>query len=141
MNIAFLVTRADPIGGAQIHVRDLAAAVRREGHSPTVLLSGSGPFVDDLRARGIPVVILRHLVNPIRPYQDVRAFWTGLRQAVQTTLYGGSETPVRGMAVRNEPIEGHDSSPAVGTCCDDRLCMLPAHRKRRETVSSSASRA
>jgi glycosyltransferase involved in cell wall biosynthesis len=75
MNIAFLVTRADPIGGAQIHVRDLAGAVRREGHSPTVLLSGSGPFVDDLRAHGIPVVILRHLVNPIRPYQDLRAFW------------------------------------------------------------------
>jgi glycosyltransferase involved in cell wall biosynthesis len=75
MNIAFLVTRADPIGGAQIHVRDLATAVRREGHSPTVLLSGSGPFVDDLRAHGIPVVILRHLVNPIRPYQDLRAFW------------------------------------------------------------------
>jgi glycosyltransferase involved in cell wall biosynthesis len=75
MNIAFLVTRADPIGGAQIHVRDLAAAVRREGHSATVLLSGSGPFVDDLRAHGIPVVILRHLVNPIRPYQDFRAFW------------------------------------------------------------------
>jgi glycosyltransferase involved in cell wall biosynthesis len=73
MNIAFLVTRADPIGGAQIHVRDLAAAVQREGHTPTVLLSGSGPFVDDLRAKGIPVVILRHLSNPIRPYQDLRA--------------------------------------------------------------------
>ena len=73
MNIAFLVTRADPIGGAQIHVRDLAAAVQREGHAPTVLLSGSGPFVDDLRAKGIPVVVLRHLANPIRPYQDLRA--------------------------------------------------------------------
>jgi glycosyltransferase involved in cell wall biosynthesis len=31
--------------------------------------------VDDLRAHGIPVVILPHLVNPIRPYQDFRAFW------------------------------------------------------------------
>jgi glycosyltransferase involved in cell wall biosynthesis len=75
VNIAFLVTRADPIGGAQIHVRDLAAAVRRAGHSPTILLSGSGPFVDDLRAHGIPVIVLRHLVNPIRPHQDIRAFW------------------------------------------------------------------
>jgi len=74
LNIAFLVTRADPIGGAQIHVRDLAVAVRRAGHSPTVLLSGSGPFVEDLRAQGIPVVVLRHLVNPIRPYRDLRAF-------------------------------------------------------------------
>jgi glycosyltransferase involved in cell wall biosynthesis len=73
VKIAYLVTRADPIGGAQIHVRDLAAAVRAQGHSPVVLISGSGPFVDDLRARGIPVVILRHLIGPMRPLTDLRA--------------------------------------------------------------------
>lgn len=73
MKIAYLVTRADPIGGAQIHVRDLAVAVKAKGHEPTVLLSGTGPFVDDLRARGIPVVVLQHLVNPMRPLRDLRA--------------------------------------------------------------------
>src|SRR3954462_3356485 len=73
MNIVFLVTRADPIGGAQIHVRDLATALQQQGHSATVVLSGSGPFVDDLRSRGIPVIVLRNLVNPIRPYRDLRA--------------------------------------------------------------------
>lgn len=73
MNIAFMVTRAYPVGGAQIHVRDLAAAVRDQGHSPTILTSGSGPFIDDLRARGIPTVVLRHLTAPMRPVRDVRA--------------------------------------------------------------------
>jgi len=73
VKIAYLVTRADPIGGAQIHVRDLAVAVKAKGHEPTVLLSGTGPFVDDLRARGIPVVVLQHLVNPMRPLRDLRA--------------------------------------------------------------------
>ena len=73
MRIAYLVTRADPIGGAQIHVRDLAVAVKAKGHEPTVLLGGNGPFIDDLRARGIPVVVLRHLVRPIRPLRDLRA--------------------------------------------------------------------
>ena len=73
MKIAYLVTRADPLGGAQIHVRDLADAVRAQGHSPTVLISGSGPFVDDLRARNIPVIILRHLGAPMRPLRDLRA--------------------------------------------------------------------
>jgi glycosyltransferase involved in cell wall biosynthesis len=71
--IAYMVTRADPIGGAQIHVRDLAGAVRAEGHSPTVITSGSGPFIEDLRARGIPVIILRHLSAPIRPWRDLLA--------------------------------------------------------------------
>jgi glycosyltransferase involved in cell wall biosynthesis len=73
VRIAYVVTRADPIGGAQIHVRDLAAAVRRQGHTATVITSGSGPFVDDLRAQDTPTVVLRHLAVPIGPVRDFRA--------------------------------------------------------------------
>ena len=73
MRIAYIVTRADPIGGAQIHVRDLAAAVRRQGHSATVITSGSGPFVHELRAQDTPTVVLRHLAGPINPVRDFRA--------------------------------------------------------------------
>jgi glycosyltransferase involved in cell wall biosynthesis len=73
VRIVYMVTRADPVGGAQIHVRDLATAVRAQGHSPTVITSGNGPLVDDLRSRGIPVVLLRHLSAPMRPLRDLRA--------------------------------------------------------------------
>jgi glycosyltransferase involved in cell wall biosynthesis len=73
VKIAYIVTRADPIGGAQVHVRDLAAAVRAQGHSPTVITSGSGPFVDELHAQQTPTIILRHLSAPIGPVRDLRA--------------------------------------------------------------------
>ncbi|MGI9042285.1 MAG: glycosyltransferase family 4 protein [Gemmatimonadales bacterium] len=73
MNIAYIVTRAAPIGGAQIHVRDLAVAMQAQGHSPAVLTGGGGSLVDDLRAKGIPVVVLRHLAAPMRPLRDLRA--------------------------------------------------------------------
>jgi len=73
VKIAFMVTRADPVGGAQIHVRDLAGAVRDQGYFPTVITSGSGPFIDDLRTRGIPTVVLRHLTAPMRPLHDLGA--------------------------------------------------------------------
>lgn len=73
MRIVYIVTTASPIGGAQIHVRDLAAAVSAQGHSPSVITSGSGPFIDDLRRLGIPVVVLRHLSVPIHPLRDWRA--------------------------------------------------------------------
>ena len=73
MKIAYLVTRADPIGGAQIHVRDLAAAARAQGHEPTVITSGQGPFVDSLRSQSVPTVVLRHLCAPIAPVGDLRA--------------------------------------------------------------------
>jgi glycosyltransferase involved in cell wall biosynthesis len=74
MKLAYIVTRADPIGGAQVHVRDMALAVRQAGHQATVLTSGSGPFVDDLRAQGTPVRLMEHLSMPIAPVRDYRAF-------------------------------------------------------------------
>ncbi len=73
MRIAYIVTRADPIGGAQIHVRDLAAEVQAQGHFATVITSGSGPFIDDLRAQHTPTIVLRHLTVPIDPARDLRA--------------------------------------------------------------------
>jgi glycosyltransferase involved in cell wall biosynthesis len=75
VKIAYIVTRADPIGGAQIHVRDLAVAMREHGHSSIVLTGGSGLFVDDLRARNTPTIVLRHLTMPIAPTRDLRALW------------------------------------------------------------------
>ena len=73
LKIAYVVTRAEPIGGVQIHVRDLAVSLRAQGHTPTILTGGAGPFVDVLRATGIPVVVLPHLTVPIHPIRDWRA--------------------------------------------------------------------
>jgi glycosyltransferase involved in cell wall biosynthesis len=77
------VTRADPIGGAQIHVRDLTVALRAEGHSVTVITSGSGPLVEDLHAQGTQVVLLRHLTVPINPLRDIFAM-AEIRRALST---------------------------------------------------------
>ena len=73
MRVAYIVTKADPIGGAQIHVRDLATAMVDQGHSALVITSGTGPFIDELRARNIPVAVLRNLGVPIHPFRDLRA--------------------------------------------------------------------
>jgi glycosyltransferase involved in cell wall biosynthesis len=73
VKIAYIVTRAEPIGGAQIHVRDMAEAMQRRGHAVIVLTGGEGHFTEDLRARNIETVILDHLTVPIRPWKDLRA--------------------------------------------------------------------
>lgn len=73
LRIAFVITRSDAIGGAQIHVRDLAGALHDEGHVVRVWVGGQGPFVDVLRQRGLEVAPLRHLVAPLRPWTDARA--------------------------------------------------------------------
>lgn len=73
MRIAYTITRTDDLGGAQIHVRDLATALRKRGHDTIVLAGGGGVVARQLEERGVPVVQLRHMARPLRFGQDSRA--------------------------------------------------------------------
>ncbi|QIA26691.1 glycosyltransferase family 4 protein [Thermaerobacter sp. PB12/4term] len=71
--MVLVVTRADRIGGAQVHVLDLARGLRARG-VPTVVITGPpGPFTTALEQAGIPHRSLPHLVRPVRPLADLRA--------------------------------------------------------------------
>jgi glycosyltransferase involved in cell wall biosynthesis len=74
LKIAYIVTRADPIGGAQVHVRDLASALLNHGHQPIVVTSGSGAYTEGLLAAGVPTITLGTLGVAINPLRDLRAF-------------------------------------------------------------------
>jgi glycosyltransferase involved in cell wall biosynthesis len=73
VRVVYVITRADVVGGASVHVRDLAAGMRDRGHEPTVLIGGEGPVTEELDAAGIPYRSLRHLARSINPVRDVRA--------------------------------------------------------------------
>lgn len=72
VRIAYVITRSDAIGGAHVHVRDLALHLLRQGHAVKVLVGGEGPFTEELADKGIPYRSLRHLVRPIRPGTDLQ---------------------------------------------------------------------
>jgi len=73
MRIAYVITRSDDLGGAQIHVRDLASALSSAGHEVTVLAGGGGILARQLRERDVEIVELGHMARPIRPLSDTRA--------------------------------------------------------------------
>lgn len=73
MRIAYIITRSDDLGGAQIHVRDLTSALHGSDHEVVVLVGGGGVLARQLEARGVEVVQLRHMARPIRPFSDFRA--------------------------------------------------------------------
>lgn len=73
MHICFLVTRGDSIGGAQIHVRDMALALHRDGHIVTVLTGAAGDMTSQLEEGGVGWKLVSSLVRPIRPIQDLKA--------------------------------------------------------------------
>lgn len=83
MKIVYVLTRADEIGGVQVHVRDLAMALRRSGHDVTVLAGSPGALSDQLGAGGVRYENVPALVRPIAPWRDavaVRQLYAILRR-------------------------------------------------------------
>ena len=66
-----MLTRADVLGGAQSHVRELSMELRNLGHEVTVITGAPGIFTARLRAAGIPSVQVASLVRPLRPHLDL----------------------------------------------------------------------
>jgi glycosyltransferase involved in cell wall biosynthesis len=79
MKIAYLITRMDEYGGAQIHVRDLALWLKGQreggGHEPLVLSGWQGKVSDFLESQDIACHEVPDLVRQIDPVKDVKAFF------------------------------------------------------------------
>ncbi|WP_264887134.1 glycosyltransferase family 4 protein [Stutzerimonas stutzeri] len=73
MKIAYVITRSDALGGASVHLLDLAQGMLRLGHDVVVLVGGTGTVTDRLQQDGIPYRSLTHLVRPFKPVSDIRA--------------------------------------------------------------------
>jgi glycosyltransferase involved in cell wall biosynthesis len=74
MKIAYVITRSDAVGGATIHVRDMAGAMRDRGHEVLVLVGGEGPVTQQFDAAGVPFRALRHLRRALNPVGDLLAY-------------------------------------------------------------------
>ncbi len=73
MKIAYVITRCDDLGGAQVHVRDLALAVKKKGGQAFVLGGSRGVMSEQLAEKGIPFIELRSLQRSILPFRDLAA--------------------------------------------------------------------
>lgn len=73
MKIAYLITRMDEYGGAQIHVRDLSLWLKGQGHEPVILAGWPGRVSDFVESQGIEFIEIPNLVRPIDPVKDMRA--------------------------------------------------------------------
>jgi glycosyltransferase involved in cell wall biosynthesis len=74
MRIAYIVTRADEIGGAQVHVRDLATAMHQAGHEVSVIAGSAGELSRQLTERGVPFHSVPTLHRELHPWRDLKSF-------------------------------------------------------------------
>lgn len=73
MKIQYIITRSDTIGGAQVHVYDLAKKMHDLGHDVTVLVGGRGIFYTLLQENGIKVIELKKLRRELNIINDFLA--------------------------------------------------------------------
>lgn len=73
MKIAYVITRADAVGGASVHVRDMARAMLERGHEVMVFIGGEGAVTEQLARAGVPYRPLAYLGREVRPGRDLRA--------------------------------------------------------------------
>lgn len=71
--ILFVLTRADSLGGAQIHVRDLALEYRRRQADVHVAVGQAGVLSEYLENQGFKVHRIPSLIRPIHPIKDAAA--------------------------------------------------------------------
>ncbi|BBW90321.1 glycosyl transferase [Pseudoalteromonas sp. PS1M3] len=79
MKICYVITKADEIGGAQIHIRDLSKSLLKDGHTPVVITGEKGLLVDYLYEMGIEVYVVNDLQRSISIKKDIRALWKILK--------------------------------------------------------------
>jgi len=75
VRVVYVITRSDVMGGASIHLLDLAKGVQSRGHNVTILVGGEGIVVDRAREKGLPCVPLRYLVREISLFRDLRCYF------------------------------------------------------------------
>ena len=73
MRVAFVITRADEVGGAHIHVRYMSSWLKTKGMDVRVFVGGSGPFIDILEDASLCYSQLRYMKRPISPLKDIMA--------------------------------------------------------------------
>jgi glycosyltransferase involved in cell wall biosynthesis len=84
MHVAFIVTRGDAVGGATVHVRDMARHLMDHGHRATVLIgaSPSGDAIAEMRRHHIACAPIASLRRDIQPVRDIAAV-SEIKQALR----------------------------------------------------------
>jgi glycosyltransferase involved in cell wall biosynthesis len=82
MRLILLVTRADTIAGAQVHILELAKMLHANSHDVLVVTGAQGLFTVALHQQEIPTLACDSLQRSINPWKDWQALLS-LRQIIK----------------------------------------------------------
>ncbi|MFA0182679.1 glycosyltransferase family 4 protein [Vibrio cyclitrophicus] len=73
MRILYVITKADEIGGAQVHVRDLSTKIKNDGHDVLVVTGEYGALTDQLKSLDIQFKVVPSIVRDIKLLLDIKS--------------------------------------------------------------------
>lgn len=73
MRILFILTRGDAVGGASIHVRDMARRLIDDGHQALILVGQGQEVPDALQAAEVPYCQINSMDRSVHPWNDLKA--------------------------------------------------------------------
>jgi len=110
LNILYVITRGDSIGGAQTHLLDFARGHVAARHQMTTVIGTRGPLFDELTALGVPTIELPSLKKEIHPLADARA----IRDLVRVIK-----------RVQPDVVSCHSSKSGIVGRIAARICKVP----------------
>lgn len=76
IKVCYIITKADDIGGAQVHVRDLANLVNKNGGCAIVITGEEGELTRQLRELNINYKVIPNLKRNISLFDDIKAVFS-----------------------------------------------------------------
>lgn len=74
MKIVYIITRSDVLGGASVHLLDLAKGMLLKGHQVHILVGGTGAFTEALEKENIGYTALTHLKRELSVQDEVLGY-------------------------------------------------------------------
>lgn len=75
MKIVYIITRSDVLGGASVHLLDLAKGMIEKGHQVHILVGGTGAFTESLDKNNIAYTSLTHLKRELSVQHEVLGYF------------------------------------------------------------------
>ena len=75
MKIVYIITRSDVLGGASVHLLDLAQGMIEKGHQIHILVGGTGAFTEALDKNNIDYTSLIHLKRELSIQHEVLGYF------------------------------------------------------------------
>lgn len=83
MKILFIITRSDVMGGASVHLLDLAAGLQAKNYQVHILVGGTGILQQRAAAFNLSISSVPSLIRQVHPLKDIKAYFE-LKQAIST---------------------------------------------------------